>query len=109
MPSMSDGPNFQVSNHRSACQPATENLKFERADWTSFRTVEGLQQKAGVPQSKMRRLVLKELADNAHDAGARVSIGHMPGGGYFVEVTDSGDEALPHEISERFIIARTMI
>jgi hypothetical protein len=40
-----------------ASQPPTENLKFERADWTSFRTVDGLQQKAGVPQSKLRRLV----------------------------------------------------
>ena len=29
-----------------------------------FRTVEGLQQKAGVPKDKLRRLVLKELADN---------------------------------------------
>ena len=42
-----------------------ENLKFERQDWTLFRTVEGLQQKAGVPAKLLRRLVLKELADNA--------------------------------------------
>jgi hypothetical protein len=71
--------NFQISNGLSASQPATENLKFERADWTSFRTIEGLQQKAGVVQSKLRRLVLKELADNALDTGARVRIGQLPG------------------------------
>ncbi len=49
-----------------------ENLKFERADWTSFRTVEGLQQKAGVAADKLRRLVLKELTDNGLDTGASV-------------------------------------
>ena len=51
--------------------PASENppnLKmFEREDWTLFRTVEGLQQKAGVPTTRLRRLVLKELGDNALD------------------------------------------
>src|SRR5260370_16146493 len=109
MPSMSDGPNFQVSNDRSACQPATENLKFERADWTSFRTVEGLQQKAGVPQSKMRRVVLREVADNALDTGARVRIGQLPGGGYFVEDGGSGIEGQPEEIARLFSIARPMI
>jgi hypothetical protein len=100
--------NFQVSNGRSACQPATENLKFERAHWTSFRTVEGLQQKAGVALNKLRRLVLKELADNALDTGARVHIGQLPGG-YFVEDDGSGIEGQPEEISRLFSIARPMI
>jgi hypothetical protein len=58
-----------------ASSAAGENLKFERADWTSFRTVEGLQQKAGVAQDRLRRLVLKELADNALDTGTRVHYG----------------------------------
>jgi hypothetical protein len=84
-------------------------LKFERADWTSFRTVEGLQQKAGVAQSKLRRLVLKELADNALDTGARVRIGQLPGGGYFVEDGGSGIEGQPEEIARLFTIARPMI
>jgi hypothetical protein len=39
----------------------------ERHDWALFRSIEGLQQKAGVPADKLRRLVLKELADNALD------------------------------------------
>jgi hypothetical protein len=83
-------------------------LKFERADWTSFRTVEGLQQKAGVAQSKLRRLVLKELADNALDTGARVRIGQLPGGDYFVEDGGSGIEGQPEEIARLFSIARPM-
>ena len=31
--------NLQISNDRLASQSQPENLKFERADWTSFRTV----------------------------------------------------------------------
>jgi hypothetical protein len=102
-------PNFQISNDRSAGQPAPENLKFERADWTSFRTVEGLQQKAGVAQSKLRSLVLKELTDNALDTGARVRIGQLPGGDYFIEDGGSGIEGQPEEIARLFSIARPMI
>ena len=63
-------PNFENSGVDLASLNGGQNLKFERADWTSFRTVEGLQQKAGVTASKLRRLVLKELTDNALDTGA---------------------------------------
>ena len=54
--------------------PALETakiLKFEREDWSLFRTLEGLQQKAGVPKAQLARLVLKELTDNALDAGCQ--------------------------------------
>jgi hypothetical protein len=49
---------MRVKNSKagSPSQTGAQNLKFERADWTSFRTVEGLQQKAGVPQDKLIRL-----------------------------------------------------
>ena len=47
--------------------PETEVFRFEREDWTLFRTVEGLQQKAGVAAEPAPRLVLKELDDNALD------------------------------------------
>jgi hypothetical protein len=46
--------NFQISSGRSASQTPDQILKFERADWTSFRTVEGLQQKAFQPDSRSR-------------------------------------------------------
>ena len=52
---------------------------FEREDWTLFRTVEGLQQKAGVPANLLRRLVLKELGDNALDTGASIKFGSANG------------------------------
>ena len=45
-------PDFQKSSPELASSPASENFKFEREDWTLFRTVEGLQQKAGVPKQR---------------------------------------------------------
>jgi hypothetical protein len=48
-----------------------ENLQTERPDWSLFRTMEGLQQRAGVAGALLSRLVLKEIADNGLDAGAK--------------------------------------
>jgi hypothetical protein len=46
-PASAEIPNFQKSTAELASSLASQNLKFERADWALFRTVEGLQQKAG--------------------------------------------------------------
>jgi hypothetical protein len=77
--------------------PASQNLKFEREDWTSFRTPEGLQQKAGVPKSRLRQLVLKELVDNATtrwpgDSDLRFDgiMDHAPGSGLIRRQQQSG-------------------
>jgi hypothetical protein len=100
----------QNSPPELASSPPSENLKFERQDWSLFRTVEGLQQKAGVPKSKLARLVLKELTDNGLDEGASVHVGSLPGdGGYFVEDTGRGIEGTPERIAQLFSINRPMI
>src|SRR5262249_54777550 len=91
-------------------QPASQNLKFEREDWALFRTVEGLQQKAGVPKNKLIRLVLKELTDNALDEGGQVRVGKLPnGGGYFVEDGGGGIHGTPDEIARLFSISRPLV
>lgn len=82
---------------------------YEREDWTSFRTVEGLQQKAGVAASKLRRLVLKELTDNALDTGASVRVGQLDRGGYFVEDDGPGIDGEPEAIAELFSVKRRML
>jgi hypothetical protein len=83
-------------------------LKFERADWALFRTVEGLSQKAGVPAPRLRRLVLKELADNALDESGKVRVDQLPdGAGYFVE--DDGGGIHPAEVARLFSIARPLL
>jgi hypothetical protein len=89
-----------------ASSAAGENLKFERADWTSFRTVEGLQQKAGVAQGRLRRLVLKELTDNALDTGTRVQAGRIEGG-YFIE--DEGHGLEPDQVASLFSVNRPLV
>jgi len=94
---------FQKSFPELASSPAPGVFKFEREDWSLFRTVEGLQQKAGVPKQRLRRLVLKELADNGLDNDADVRVGDLPGGGYFVE--DDGNGIEPEEIARLFSIA----
>jgi hypothetical protein len=89
----------------SASLSDAQNLKFERADWTSFRTLEGLQQKAGVAQDKLIRLVLKELADNALDTGTATRVGEIAGR-YFIE--DDGPGLDPDEVARLFSIARPL-
>jgi hypothetical protein len=89
---------------------AMENLKFERADWTSFRTVEGLQQKAGVPADQLRRLVLKEIADNSLDCAAEnVDVDELPNGGYVIEDDGPGIDGTPKDIARLFSINRPML
>ena len=92
-----------------ACSNGAQNLKFEREDWTSFRTIEGLQQKAGVPKDKLARLVLKELTDNGLDTGAEVEVGPLPKGGFYVEDKGPGIDGTPEQIARLFSIARPMI
>jgi hypothetical protein len=94
-----------------ASLPAPENLKFQREDWTAFRTVEGLQQKAGVTLDKLTRLVMKELADNGLDNNAAVRVGKLPtnGGGYFVEDDGPGIAGKPEEIAALFSVSRPLI
>jgi hypothetical protein len=83
-------------------------LKFERADWTAFRTLEGLQQKAGVPLHKLAKLVLKEVTDNALDECGQARVGVLPDdGGFFVE--DDGGGIDPDEVARLFSIARPLV
>src|SRR5215472_14918805 len=97
---------FQKSEPALASQQAPQILKFQRPDWALFRTVEGLQQRAGVSKSKLRRLVLKELADNGLDSGANVRVGKVDGG-YFVE--DDGSGIDPDDVARLFSISRPMM
>ena len=82
----------------------------ERHGLGLFRTVEGLQQKAGVAATRLLRLVLKEIADNALDTGSEVQGGEIDDGdGYFVEDDGPGIDGTPEEIAELFSIRRPML
>src|SRR5258708_5486754 len=100
--------NFQKSNAVLASQE--EPPKFEREDWSLFRTIEGLQQRAGVPKRLLPRLVIKEICDNGLDNGAEVKIRSLPeNSGYVIEDDGKGIDGAPEDIARLFSISRPMV
>ena len=81
---------------------------FIREDWTLFRSVTTIGQKAGVPQSQVARLVAKELVDNALDAGVRCEIWLKDDGTLIVSDDGEGMPGTPEEIASLFSIARPL-
>jgi hypothetical protein len=59
---------------RKRRQREREALLFETEDWHLFLDPATLPQKAGCQPDRLRQLVLRELADNALDAGAHVTL-----------------------------------
>ena len=108
------GETFKNSDNRPAdsasLKPDTEseNFKFERPDWVMFRSVGTLSQKAGVPVHRLRRLVLKELVDNALDAGAAVTL-RQEGSMYIIEDDGPGFTEDAAGIARLFSINRPMM
>ncbi|RUL81412.1 hypothetical protein [Tautonia sociabilis] len=81
---------------------------YQRDDWTLFRTLETLGQKAGVPPWKLAALVAKELTDNALDEKAACRVGLLDGNGFFVEDDGEGIGGTDDEIAELFSISRPL-
>ena len=82
-------------------------MLFVREDWTLFRSIETLSQKAGVPVEKLPGLLAKELADNALDAGANCRI-NLEDNGFCVYDDGDGIDGSDEEIAELFSIGRPM-
>ena len=102
-------PNRAASETSQGVGENEPNLKMaERHDWALFRTIDGLQQKAGVPVARLRRLVLKELADNALDAGSQIRAGALDANTFFIEDDGPGLDGDPREIASLFSIRRPM-
>ena len=80
----------------------------ERPDWSLFRSIDGLQQKAGVPATRLRRLVMKEIADNALDTGTGIDAGQIDDHVIYVADNGPGLGGTPQEIAELFSIRRPM-
>ena len=103
---------MSLQNQRSL-QSDSSDAEFTRKDWLVY--ISSLPQRAGVVRERIRRLVLKELADNALDEMDRVG---RPGevtisqdGEHTYTVTDQGrgfDDS-PEELAYRFSIAKAMV
>ncbi|MGE5361445.1 MAG: ATP-binding protein [Bacteroidales bacterium] len=85
----SDGPAGQLADSPISADSQSPGDLFEREDWTLFRSLTTLGQKAGVPSARLPRLVAKELADNALDASGSCRVELLDGNGFWVE--DDGD------------------
>lgn len=85
---------------------------FEREDWTLFRSLQTIGQKAGVPREKVPRLVVKELVDNALDAGGTCDWGFLDDEnrdqGLYVEDNGPGLPGRDEEIAALFSVARPL-
>ncbi|WP_345822906.1 hypothetical protein ABC766_32025 (plasmid) [Methylobacterium fujisawaense] len=105
--------NGAISDPQLASQPGppkSAEFQFERPDWTLFRSADTLAQKAGVRKQLLRRLVLKELADNALDSGARTVTATMAAPGQYVVQDDGkGIEGGPEAVARLFSVNRPLV
>jgi hypothetical protein len=81
---------------------------YHREDWTLFRNLATLGQKAGVPSEKIPALVAKELTDNALDLGATCRVGLLVENGFWVEDDGEGIDGTDTEIADLFSIGRPL-
>jgi hypothetical protein len=79
-----------------------------RDDWTLFRSLTTLTQKAGVSVDKIAMAVVKELVDNALDTGAKCDIGLIGNDGFYVEDDGLGIEGDGYKIAHLFSIRRPL-
>lgn len=82
---------------------------YVREDWTLFRNLSTISQKAGVPLTNLRRLVMKELVDNALDTVPKpCNFGKIDDNTYFVEDDGPGIEGDELFIANLFSINRPL-
>jgi hypothetical protein len=106
-------PHDDFENRPETADPNHESqaadFKFERQDWTLFRSPETLSQKAGVPTDKLLRDCLKELTDNALDAGGYATIREPEPNHYVIKDCGKGIDGTPEEIARLFSIKRGLV
>jgi hypothetical protein len=82
---------------------------FEREDWTLFRSVRTISQLSGVPPTRLRRVIAKEIVDNAIDASGNCRVGKLRDGGFYVEDDGPGIAGKPKEIARLFSFRRPLM
>jgi hypothetical protein len=82
------------------------NGLYEVEDWTDFRSLDGLGRRAGVPVDDIPKVVVKELVDNAYDAGASCEFEMPAGNAVLVRDDGPGIPGTPEDIADLFSIKR---
>ena len=88
-------------------QKLVRELQFVRQDWALFLHPDRLAQKAGAPVRLMRRMALKELADNAADVSDQVELEQLDADTY--RIGDHGPGLDREQIETLFAIDRPLI
>ena len=108
--SMKNGAVSDLGLSSQPASPKSAEFQFERPDWTLFRSADTLAQKAGVRKHLLRRLVLKELTDNALDSGARTVTATRDGPDQYVVRDDGqGIEGGPEKVARLFSVNRPLL
>ena len=81
---------------------------FSHEEWTLFRNLSTLGQKAGVTQNAIPALVAKELVDNALDSSGECRYGPTSDGGLYVEDDGDGLPGTDAEIADLFSVSRPL-
>jgi hypothetical protein len=92
---------------RQKAAPAESPILYERADWRLFLDKRTLPQKAGCEPKQIGRVVLKELVDNALDAGAD-SV-KLAGDAQSCTVSDDGPGIDPDQVTRLFAVNRPLV
>ena len=91
---------------RKRQQRQREALLFERDDWRLFIEPATLPQKAGCQPSNLRQIVLREIVDNALDAGADATI-ERDGEAWII--ADNGPGLDPADVPRLFAVNRPLL
>nr|DAJ70565.1 MAG TPA: hypothetical protein [Caudoviricetes sp.] len=81
-------------------------MEFKKQEWTQFRSMDTLTQKAGVPKQDISKLVAKELIDNALDITDDVKV---QCDGKTLSVWNGGNGIPADKIAELFSINRPLV
>jgi histidine kinase/DNA gyrase B/HSP90-like ATPase len=84
----------------------SSGLLYERQDWSLFLDVATLPQKAGCYPKDLRKIILKEIVDNALDTGAHVT---MERDGKTWIIADDGPGIDPGQIPTIFSVNRPLL
>jgi hypothetical protein len=84
-------------------------ILFETADWRQFCDAATLPQKAGCQPHEIIPLVLREIVDNALDAGAHVTISRGPSDDRSFLIEDDGPGIAPDDVPRIFAVNRPLL
>jgi Histidine kinase-, DNA gyrase B-, and HSP90-like ATPase len=111
-----DSPSRPVTSRRTGTSPAErkrqqrardrQQLVYETPDWQLFIDSATLPQKAGCQPHCIRQIVLKELVDNALDAGANVT---LDWDGDTWVVSDDGPGMDPADVPKLYAVNRPLL